>query len=256
MRILIPGAGGLVGSALRARAASSIHECVFLERAECDVTDAHHRVEALRRYRPDAVLFCAARTDVDACAVDPTAEAVNVTAPAAWARDVETWLLSSNFVFAGEGPHLPGEAPGPVGAYAGQKARAEAAVLAAGGHVARVGWVYGPNGRTFASTLAARLRAGQAVRALYDLRVQPTWSLDLADALLEMPRGVHHHVGRGEGSWYAVALAVHARVRRGEVVPVRLAELGLTEPRPRDGRLAPASLPPWWERMDALVAAT
>lgn len=256
MRILIPGAGGLVGTALRARAAASGHTCIFLDRAECDVTDARARSEALRSHRPGAVLFCAARTAVDACATDASSEAVNVGAPAAWAAEVETWLLSSNFVFGGPGPHATGSTPRPAGVYADQKVRAEAAVLAAGGHVARVGWVYGPNGRTFGSTLAARLRAGEPVRALYDVRVQPTWSLDLADALLGMPRGVVHHAGSGEGSWYAFALAVWARVRSGTVVPVRLAELGLAEERPRDARLTPATLPPWWDRVEALVART
>lgn len=256
MRILIPGAAGLVGTALRARAAASGHTCVFLERPECDVTDPWARSEALRRHRPDAVLFCAARTAVDACATDPSSEAVNVTAPAAWAAEVETWLLSSNFVFDGPGPHTPDSPPRPTGVYANQKARAEASVLAAGGHVARVGWVYGPGGRTFGSTLAARLRAGEAVRAVYDVRVQPTWSLDLADALYTMPRGVVHHAGRGEASWYAFALAVWARVGSGMVVPVRLAELGLTEARPRDARLAPATLPAWWERVGEVVAQT
>jgi dTDP-4-dehydrorhamnose reductase len=256
MRILIPGAAGLVGTALRARAEASGHTCLFLERSECDVTDPRARSEVLRRHRPDAVLFCAARTAVDACATDGSSEAVNVAAPAAWAAEVETWLLSSNFVFGGRGPHPPGTTPKPAGVYADQKARAEAAVLAAGGHVARVGWVYGPHGRTFASTLVARLRAGEEVRAVHDVRVQPTWSLDLADALLEMPRGVVHHAGRGEVSWYGFALAVWARVGCGRVVPVRLAELGLAEERPRDARLAPATLPPWWDRVDALVART
>jgi dTDP-4-dehydrorhamnose reductase len=256
MRILISGAGGLVGTALRARAAESPHALTFLARSECDVTDPAQRNEALRRHRPDAVLFCAARTAVDACASDPSAEAVNVTAPIAWAAEVETWLLSSNFVFGGAGPHAPAARLAPAGVYAGQKARAEAGVLAAGGHVARVGWVYGPGGRTFGSTLAARLRAGETVRALHDVLVQPTWSPDLAEALLGMPRGVHHHIGRGEASWYGFALAVQARIGRGAVVPVRLAELGLTEPRPRDARLAPATLAPWWERVEDLVATT
>ncbi len=257
MRILIPGAGGLVGSALRARAAERGADCVLLTRAECDVTDPRARDAALRRHRPDAVLFCAARTSVDAVADDPTAEAVNVEAPAAWAREVETWLLSSNFVLGGPGPHLPDATPRPSGvAYARQKARAEAAVLAAGGHVARVGWVYGPGGRTFASTLAARLRAGERVRAIHDLVVQPTWSLDLADALLALPRGVTHHAGAGEVSWYGFALAVWARIGRGAVEPVRLADFGLREPRPRDARLAPATLAPWWTRIDELITRT
>jgi len=256
LRILVVGSGGLVGTALRARSAVHGCACVFLPRTACDVTDPAARDAALRLHRPDAIVFCAARTVVDACEEGLASEAVNVDAPIAWAREVETWFLSSNFVFDGPGPHAPGASPQPAGAYADQKARAEAAVLESGGHVARVGWVYGPGGRTFGSTLAGRLRAGERVRAVHDVVVQPTWSMDLADALLRLPRGVTHHAGAGEASWYGFALAAWARIGVGGVEPVRLAELGLRAPRPRDARLAPATLPPWWARIDALVAAT
>lgn len=256
MRILVTGGEGLVGRALRARGPLHGHQVIALPRSACDVTDPAARDAALATYRPDAVVFCAAFTDVDRCATEPRSHAVNAEAPAAWAARAPVLFVSSNFVFDGWGPHPPGRAPTPRGVYATQKAEAERGVLAAGGAVARVGWVYGPGGRTFGSRLAARLRAGETVRAIADAVVQPTWSEDLADALLALPTGVTHHVGRGEASWYAFALAARARVGRGEVVPVRIAELGLAEPRPRDARLSPATLPPWWERMDALVDRT
>lgn len=256
MRILLTGAEGLVGRAVLARAGRRGVDVVGLSRAACDVTDATARDAALARWRPDAVLFCAAATDVDRCATDRRSRAVNVEAPAAWADRAPTLYLSSNFVFGGWGPHGPGGAPSPQGVYAAQKAEAEARVLAAGGAVARVGWVVGPGGRTFGSRLAARLRAGETVRAIHDLVVMPTWSEDLADALLDLPWGLTHHLGAGETSWYAFALAVQARVGTGHVAPVRLAELGLPEPRPRDGRMSPATLRPWWAWIDELVART
>jgi len=252
--VLVVGAGGLVGGAvLRAAAASAAgapgagSTWIGLDRRACDVTDPLARAAALRAHRPDAVLFCAAFTAVDAAATNPAAEAVNVQAPAAWAREVETWFLSSNFVFDGPGPHGPAEAPRPGSAYARQKVAAEGAVLAAGGHVVRVGWVYGPGGRTFASTLPARLAAGERVRAIHDLVVQPTHADDVAAALLALPRGVTHLVGRDETTWYGYALAVRAALGRGAVEPVRAAELGLG-PRPRDARLSPATLPGCWSR--------
>lgn len=254
MRLLVTGAEGLVGRAVLARARARGIAAVGVSRAECDVTDAAARERALDRHRPDAVLFCAGFTAVDRTPVDPASWRVNVDAPAAWAARVPTWWLSSNFVFHDRGPHDPEAAPSPRGVYAGQKAAGEAAVRAAGGHVCRVGWVYGPGGRTFGSTLAARLRRGETVAAVADVVVQPTWSLDLADALVELPEGVTHHVGAGEGSWYAFALAVWARVGAGRVVPVRQEELGLAEPRPRDGRLRPARLAPWWSRTEAAAA--
>lgn len=252
MRILVTGADGCVGRALVARARG--RDIVGVGRAAGDLADPLVRERILDELRPDVVIFAAAFTAVDAAGTDPRAWAINVDAPAAWARRVPTWWLSSNFVFHGRGPHPPDAVPEPLGAYAAQKARAEIAVMAAGGHVARVGWVVGPGGRTFGSRLAARLRAGETVRAVADVIVQPTWSLDLADALLDLPSGLTHHIGAGETSWYGLALAVQARIGAGRVVPVRLAELGLGEPRPRDARLIPARLPPWWERVDRIAA--
>lgn len=252
-RILVTGAGGCVGQAVRARAAVRGHIVIPLSHAELDVTDAAARDAALRRWAPDAVLFAAALTDVDRCATDPRAPAVNVEAPAAWARVVPTWLLSTNYVFDGPGPHPPDGARNPAGAYARQKAAAEDAVSAAGGHVVRVGWVVGPGGRTFPSRLAGRLRAGETVRAIADRVVQPSWSEDLADALLALPEGVTHLIGAEETTWFDLAVIVQARLGRGTVAPVRVAELSLPEPRPVDARLAPAVLPGWTARLEAIL---
>lgn len=254
MRILVTGAGGCVGRALVARGAAAGLDVVGVDHRACDVTDPAAREAALDRHRPDAVVFAAAFTAVDRCGLDERSARVNTEAPGAWARRVPTWWISTNFVFHTPGPHGPDARPTPEGAYAHEKAAGEAAVLAAGGHVVRVGWVVGPGGRTFGGTVARRLRAGERVTAVADVLVQPTWSEDLADALLTLPRGVSHLIGAGETSWYGLALAVRARVGRGEVVPVRQAELGLAAPRPRDGRLRPAELPPWWERIDRIAA--
>jgi dTDP-4-dehydrorhamnose reductase len=250
MRIVVLGAGGLIGAAV-VRVSGARAEggpVIGLTRAACDVTESAGRERVLRDLRPDAVIFAAAATDVDGVARSAeslrAARRVNVEAPAAWARKVETWFLSSNFVFDGPGPHLPGEAPRPCMPYGEQKAEAEAAVLAAGGHVVRVGWVYGPGGRRFASTAADRLARGEATHAIADVVVQPTHADDVAAALLALPRGVTHLAGAGETTWYGYALALWARVGRGKVIPVRSEELGLG-PRPRDARLAPAGLPPW-----------
>lgn len=259
MRILVVGADGLVGRALRARIPEHGYRLVALNRAECDVTVSADRERALALARPDLVIFCAAFTRVDL--TTPEAAAVNAEAPGAWAAQVPTLWLSSNFVMGGPGPHPPERPPRPEGTYAVQKVQGEQAVLAAGGTVARVGWIYGPGGQTFASTLVKRFESGERVAAVWDVVVQPSWSLDVADGLLSLvqsglrPGRIEHVIGSGETTWYRFALAVWARVRRGEVAPVRQRDLGLRAPRPEDARLIPATLPPWWARVDTLVAA-
>ncbi len=254
MRILVTGAGGCVGRAIRARSVGVGADVRCVTHAELDVTDRTAAERLVAAWSPDAVLFCAAVTDVDRCAVDPGAYAVNVTAPIAWARLAPTWLLSTNYVFDGTGPHAPGAPRTPRGAYARHKCDAEDGVLAAGGHVARVGWIVGAGGRTFPSQLAARLRRDETVRAIADRLVQPSWSLDLADALLALPPGVTHQIGAAETTWFDFATAVRARVGRGSVVPVPVAALDLPEPRPTDARLTPALLPPWTAHLDAISA--
>ena len=250
MRIVVVGAGGLVGGAV-VRAASRRGAAVTaLARWQCDVERATDRDRVLGELRPDAVILCAAATHVDEAG--PGTRGVNVDAPVAWARRVETWFLSSNFVFDGPGPHPPSEAPRPLNPYAEQKVEAEQGVLAAGGHVVRVGWVYGPGGRTFASMLPERLASGQPVRALCDVLVQPTHADDVAAELLALPRGISHLASSAPTTWYGFALAYAARLG-GRVEPVRLAQFGLG-PRPRAARLEPATLPPWTERLPSWAA--
>ncbi|MCB9743807.1 MAG: NAD(P)-dependent oxidoreductase [Alphaproteobacteria bacterium] len=247
MKILVTGAGGLLGSALVARGAHG------LPRAALDVTDPVASEAALARLRPDAVIFCAAMTHVDRCATDPGAWAVNVEAPAWWAARAPTWFISSNYVFDGPGPHGPEAAPRPAMAYGAQKAEAERRVLAAGGHVLRTGWIFGRGGRNFPSRIFALLEAGP-VRALRGWPVQPTWAGDLAEHLLGLPEGLSHAIGGEETDWAGFAASAARLAGCPErVQAVEALDLG---PRPEDARLSPARLPGFTERLVTLHAGT
>ena len=72
-------------------------------------------------------------------------------------------------------------------------------------------------------------------------------------SLMQLPVGISHHIGCETASWFGFALAVQARVGRGRVVPVRLVDLRLPTPRPRDARLTPATLPGWRAGVDELL---
>lgn len=246
-RILVVGAGGLLGRALVDQGLTG------LSRRECDVTLESHRERALARYRPRAVIYCAARTAVDACEDDDDAHRVNAVAPGAWARRVPLWYVSTNFVFSGPGPHAPGDAVRPLQAYGRQKAQGERAVLAAGGHVVRTAWLFGAGGRNFPSTLVHRLRQGP-VRAVEQVPVQPTWAPDLAEYLSTLPRGTTHAVGAETTTWAHFARAVaRALGQPHRVEGVTLDDLRLRAPRPHDARLAPATLPGWSRRLGHLL---
>ncbi len=246
MDILVTGGGGLLGGAVGRRGGRA------LSRQDLDVTDRAASEALLTEDPPDAVVFCAAITDVDRCAHDPRARAVNIDAPRWWAHQVPVVLISTNYVFSDGGPHAPGDPVDPVNAYGRQKVAAEQAVLGAGGSVVRTGWLYGAGGGNFPSTLGRALRAG-TVTAIEDWPVQPTWVEDLAPLLLDPPRGITHAIGADTGTWAEIATAVADHMGLADRVhPRPLASLGLG-PRPPDARLAPAHLPGWRARLEQLA---
>lgn len=247
-RLLVVGANGLVGRACVAAGVPGV------DRAACDVRSAMDRESTLDRFKPDAILYCAARAEVDAVAGNPDAWAVNVDAAVAWARRVPLWYVSTNYVFSGPGPHGPLDPTAPLQPYGIQKATAEEAVLREGANVVRTGWVWGMGGRTFLSQLPTLLAQGP-VRAIADVAIQPTWAPDLARFLMELPQGVTHAVGREETTWYDAARDVACRLGvPHRVVRMTLEDAGFPSQRPRDARLAPALLPGWSERLDAWLA--
>jgi dTDP-4-dehydrorhamnose reductase len=236
-RVLVTGAGGQVGRALRAH----LPDATFLARADLDVCDA----EAVRAaVRPeDVVVHTAAMTDVDGCERDPAAAfAVNAAGTAnVVARGARVILLSTDYVFDGRASRAYAEddPTGPLSAYGRSKLEAERAVLGRPGNlVVRTAWVYG-DGRNFVRSILAAERAGRPLRVVDDQRGRPTWADDLARALAHLVAagvaGILHVTGDGEPcTWADLAeLVVGHAVQR-----ISSAELGAPAPRPRSSVLA------------------
>lgn len=246
-QIWVTGAGGLLGSALLRIGA------VGQDRVHLDVTDPAAVDEMLRIHRPRAVIHCAAFTRVDACG--PEHWGVNVEAAERLAERVPTWLVSTNYVFDGPGPHGPSSPRCPRMRYGHQKAAAEDAVLAHGGHVVRTGWLFGPQGRNFPSRLPELLRAGP-VQALERWPVQPTWADDLAGYLMTLPQGVSHAVGGEQTTWADFARACAAKMGLPPERVVGVSEVTSMGPRPQDARLEGHTLPGWAQRIEQLISAS
>ncbi len=123
-RVLVTGAGGQVGSALRDR----LPEAIFLARADLDVSDAGAVRSALRA--GDVVVHTAAMTDVDGCERDPDAAfAVNAAGAAnVAASGARMILLSTDYVFDGARrarAYREDDPTGPLSAYGRSKLAAE-----------------------------------------------------------------------------------------------------------------------------------
>jgi dTDP-4-dehydrorhamnose reductase len=277
MRILVTGAGGMLGTDVRRAAESADVEVVGWSRSELDVTDSQAVAQKLRRLAPAVVINCAAWTDVDRAELDERpAAAVNGAgagnvARAAAAIGAWTVHISSDYVFDGSRstPYLESDRPAPLSAYGRSKLAGERAVQSAApdAHtVVRTSWLFGNGGRCFPRTIL-RLAAERDVLTVVDDQVgSPTFTGHLAPALIELAtaarlEGTVHLSGGGECSWCEFAQAVvHAAQLNAEIKPGRTEDMERPAPRPpysvlRSGRPEVPGLPQWREGIGEFLAA-
>src|SRR5215211_4318642 len=152
MRLLVTGAAGMLGRDVAAAAESAGHDVVALARRDLDIADPDAVRAAARAARPDAVVNCAAWTDVDG-AEEHEAQATRINGAGAGhlaAAAPYVVHVSSDYVFDGRAsePYGEGDPTGPRSAYGRSKLAGEHAVAAAGEHaVVRSSWLFGAHGK-------------------------------------------------------------------------------------------------------------
>lgn len=276
-RIVITGAGGMVGTVLAVQARQQGRDVATFTSAQWDITDA----AAAERFvgAGDVVINCAAYTDVDGAESDEDrAHLVNAVGPghlaAACAR-VGAGLvhISTDYVFGGDrrGPYEIDDHTRPVNAYGRTKLAGEQAVLTAlpTARVVRTSWVYEgrEGGKDFVATVR-RLAAGtEPVDMVADQTGSPTYAADLAEALLQVADGavdapVVHAVNAGAASRFEQAQAVFELTGADpdRIRPVSSDRVPRPAPRPAytvlsGRRSAEAGLPPLRGWRDALASA-
>ena len=220
MRALILGGGGQLAADLQAilkeRARSYGH-------AEVDVCDATALDRAYEEVTPDVVFNCAAFHNVEECESEPErAWKVNVEAVRQLAmRGVPLVHISTNYVFDGrrEEPYGEHDLPHPRSIYALTKLAGEYAALAygIGSLIVRSAGLYGMSGSSskggnFVQRMVTRARDTGAVRMVADQWLQPTFTRDLAEAIVaavnQGASGVVHLTASGACSWFEFTEAI------------------------------------------------
>lgn len=216
------GAGGMLGRDVVRAAERVNHEVVALAHADLDITDAVAVRGTLEQERPDAVINCAAWTDVDGAEADPNgAMSLNGAAAgalAAIAAGVGATIVqpSTDYVFDGEKaePYVETDQPNPLSVYGATKLAGESAVVTVNPrhYVVRTSWLFGTNGGNFVETM---LRLGRELGEVVVVRDQvgcPTYTAHLADAIVQLVEGddfgLHHIAGGGECSWFDFAVEI------------------------------------------------
>ena len=269
MRVAVTGAGGRLGRALVTALAEAPYTGlggpIAWTRADFDLDAPDGITALLDRDRPEAIVHAAAWTDVDGCARDPqlamrrNGAATATLARASAERGIDLVVISTNEVFDGRRAdgqgYGPEDAPGPINPYgtsklAGERyaeAAFEGATSALG--IVRTAWLFGPPGNDFPSKIlaaASRARAaGEPLKVVADEIGSPTYSVDLAEAIVELigsgdVRGVHHIVNSGAASRAQWADEV---LHQAGVTVDRQEVLASTWPR--------ASTPPVWGVLEA-----
>ena len=252
LNILITGANGQLGSALRRLGCVSPHNYICTDVAELDITDAAAVLRTVEERRIDVIVNCAAYTDVERAEEDePTAELLNHKAAgnlaaAAKATGATLFHVSTDYVFDGTAhtPYREDTAPSPLGAYGRTKLAGERAVMASGCRylIFRTAWLYSEYGHNFLKTMLRLTSERDTLQVVFDQIGTPTYAGDLALAIfsiIESERyagneGVYHFTDEGVCSWYDFATEIAAAAGHDScrIIPCHTSEFPTKAQRP------------------------
>ena len=239
MNILVTGANGQLGNEMRIVSKNTTDKYIFTDVNEVegqetiylDITDLDAIRKMVSENNVQAIVNCAAWTNVDACETDEKlaalAEKLNADAPENLAiamKEVGGWLIqiSTDYVFGKEPynvPCNPDQKGTPTGVYGTTKLHGEEKIKnefekrisdhaeKKGGYVIiRTAWLYSEFGKNFCKTMLNLTATKPALKVVFDQCGTPTYALDLANAIvkiLEKPvEGTYHFSNEGVCSWY------------------------------------------------------
>lgn len=263
MRILITGSSGMLGQDL-CEVLGEEHEVIGVDIVESktqdprpktfykgSITDSDRIAEIFNEAKPELVIHAAAWTDVDGCEDDPEkAYDINVSGTekiirAASKVDVPVIFISTDYVFDGEKgePYTETDGTRQISVYGRTKREAEEAVARTLSRyiIVRTSWLYGANGKNFADTVIKKAEAGEDLRVVNDQSGSPTFTKDLAGAILRLigKKGylgeeIIHVTNTGWCSWFLFAEEViKAAGKDVKIVPVTTEEYPRLAKRPR-----------------------
>jgi len=272
MKVLVTGTSGQLGYDVMQELQKRGIDCLGADRSggeqynfqtiKLDITDKEAVDKALSDYQPDAVIHCAAWTNVDAAEAPENLTAVrkvNVDGSANLAtacskNGAKIIYISTDYVFNGQGekPWQPDEKDfAPLNVYGQSKLDGEKAVSAATDKffIVRIAWVFGKNGKNFVKTMLDVGRKHPEVKVVCDQIGTPTYTPDLARLLVDMVEtdkyGFYHATNEGGYiSWADFTKEIFKQADiKSKVIPVTTVEYGASvAARPFNSRLDKSKL--------------
>ncbi|MGG3581700.1 dTDP-4-dehydrorhamnose reductase [Priestia megaterium] len=246
-KVLITGANGQLGKELVELFTEKGFEVYGFGRDKMDITNQVQVQEIIGAVKPDIVIHSAAHTKVDLAESEPdqafliNAYGTRNVAVAAEAVGAKLVYVSTDYVFDGttNKPYNEFSPTSPLGVYGKSKLAGEQFVrdLHSKFFIVRTSWVYGKYGANFVKTM---LKLGEERKELSVVSDQigcPTYTLDLANAILELINsekyGIYHISNSGSCSWYELAKEIFKEAKMEiKVIPCTTAEFPRPAARP------------------------
>jgi len=226
MRILVTGANGQLGTAIKKESHIFPHLTIFYtDIEETDICSKESVQVALHKFAPNVVVNCAAYTAVDKAEDEKyKAFALNALAPANLAEqcslmDAKLIHISTDYVFDGKGntPYVETDNVNPLSVYGQSKLEGEKRSMAFGNTmVIRTSWLYSAYGNNFMKTMLKYGKERPELRVVFDQTGTPTLANDLANAILRIAESseklftpeIFHFSNQGVCSWYDFAYEI------------------------------------------------
>lgn len=244
MKILVTGAKGQLG--LEVAKQGSAHELILTGRTELDITDGRQVSNCLRKLKPDAVIHCAAYTNVDGAESDEDGafrvNAIGAQNLAAACLEIEARLVyvSTDYVFDGtkQGVYREFDPVNPQTVYGRTKWQGEELVRQILGrhYIVRTAWLYG-EGKNFVRTMLQLAETQHTLKVVADQIGTPTSTVDVARAIYRLlasdAYGTYHASCQGQCSWYDFACEIFRQAGKPvQVLTVTTAEFPRPAKRP------------------------
>ncbi|MBQ8985536.1 dTDP-4-dehydrorhamnose reductase [Candidatus Saccharibacteria bacterium] len=208
MKVLVTGTSGQLGYDVMMELEKRGHVGIGADRSDSeadfehvilDITDAERVSEVINDIKPDAIVHCAAWTNVDGAEASENYDkvmAVNVEGTANLAKaakeiDAKFMYISTDYVFNGQGerPWEPDDKDyAPLNVYGESKLKGELEVskILEKYFIVRIAWVFGKNGNNFIKTMIKVGETHEQVEVVADQIGTPTYTFDLARLLVDM----------------------------------------------------------------------
>lgn len=272
MKIIVTGSNGQLGTDVASELLAHGHKVIGADLPETDITDKAQIEKIIVQSNADAVIHCAAFTNVDLAETEKEmCEKINVNGTSNIAEicqkhSIKLLYISTDYVFSGEGENpFETDAPtAPCNFYGKSKLGGETAVIenCENFFIVRISWVFGENGKNFVKTMLRLSAERDSLTVVCDQIGSPTYTKDLSKLLCDMIEteryGIYHATNEGFCSWAEFASKImELSGAETKIVPIPSSEYKTAATRPANSRLSKKSLDengfyrlPHWE--DAL----